>query len=55
MTKMEKNAFKLLMAISCSSMKPIVFFDKANALKTMALLLLPVFVINNNLLGNPIN
>jgi hypothetical protein len=36
-------------------MKPIAFFDKANALKPMAVLLLPIFVINNSLLGNPIN
>jgi hypothetical protein len=35
--------------------KPVVFFDKANVLKPMALLLLPVFTVNNNLLSNPIN
>jgi len=43
------------MAISCSGTKPVAFFDKANALKPTALLLLPVFAVNNSLLGNPIN
>jgi len=36
-------------------MKPITFFHKANVLKPTALLLLPIFAINNSLLTNPIN
>jgi hypothetical protein len=43
------------MVIYCFGTKLVAFFDKANALKPMALLLLQVFVVNNSLLGNPIN
>jgi hypothetical protein len=43
------------MAIFCIGMKLVAFFDKAKALKLMILLLMPLFVINNSLLGNPIN